>query len=218
MGIFRGNIFGTGGNPFEAAARGEFFVPIGDEDHPPLARRLILIFCAFAVLIGGALFANRMYKDRYVLPERNTGMIGHRIDEVEGVPDMVAYAGVDFDYEVTDFEGIITGCRYTAKENGEALNRVISSLLKRYGSPDEFDKMELSVLDQAELASLGTATWTWNCGKHSEPALEKLDNWGSTVAGYYINPTYLYMDLIVTAGADGEVDILICYEVRHRHT
>lgn len=217
MGIFQGNIFGTGGNPFEAAARGELFVPVGDENHPPLARRIIIIFCALAVLIGGIHFANRMYKDRYVLPERNPGMIGHRIDEVEGVPDVVTYAGVDFAYEVSDFEGIITGCRYTAKVNAEDLSKVISSLLKRYGSPDEFDKMDLSVLTQAELATLGTATWTWNYGKHSESALEKLDSWGSNVAGYYINPTYLYMDLIVTAGANGGVDMEIRYEVRPRY-
>lgn len=218
MGIFRGNIFGTGGNPFEAAARGELFVPIGDEDHPPLARRILIISCAFAVLVGGIFFANRMYKDHYVLPERNTGMIGHRIDQLEGVPETVTYADVDFSYEVADFEGIITGCRYTAKVNAQELEAVVSSLLKRYGNPDEFDKMELSALNQAELAALGTATWTWNYGKHSESALESLDSWGGNVAGYYINPTYLYMDLIVSAGTDGEVDILICYEVRPRYS
>ena len=112
---------------------------------------------------------------------------------------------------------MVTGCQYTAKGNADDLSAVVGHLLERYGSPGDFDKMALSVLTKEDLATLGTATWTWDHGKHPVESLESLDSWGSNVAGYYINPTYLYMDLIVSAGSDGAVDMQICYVVRPRY-
>lgn len=217
MGLFAGNIFGTGENPLVTASKGELFVPIGDEDHPPLARRIIIVFVSLAVLISLVLLLNQKYRQSITLPERNSAMIGYSIRQIEAVPDEVNYAGVDFAYEVSDFEGIITGCRYTASVNTDALSEVIDSLLKRYGEPSDFDKMALSVLTQSDISALGTATWTWDYGKRAVASLEELENWGSNVAGYYINPTYLYMDLELTSCTDGKVDILIRYEVRPRY-
>lgn len=218
MSFWQGNILsGANENPLITAAKGELFVPIGDEDHPPLARRLIIIFCALAVVISAGLFINRQYTKSITLPERNSSIIGYRIDEIEGVPGTVTYAGVEFAYDVIDFEGIISGCAYTAKINADELDEVIDSLLKRYDSPDEFDKIALSELTTEELAALGSATWTWDYGKHPVESLEALDSWGSNVAGYYINPTCLYMDLFVNAAENGEVDIEIRYEVRPRY-
>ena len=130
---------------------------------------------------------------------------------------MAEYADVEFAYDVIDFEGIISGCAYTAKTSAEGLDKVIDSLLKRYDSPDEFDKIALSELTTEELAALGRAAWTRDYGKHPVESLEALDSWGSNVAGYYINPTYLYMDLSVNAAENGEVDIEIRYEVRPRY-
>lgn len=214
MSFWQGNIFSSNENPLVTAAKGELFVPIGDEDHPPLARRMLIGLWVVVVIISVILFANRLYRQSITLPERNSAMIGYSIDDITDVPGAVTYAGVDFAYEITDFEGLITGCRYTAKGSGEEMAEVIDRLVKCYGEPDDSDKMALSVLTEADLATLGVATWTWNYGKHSVRSLEALDSWGSNVAGYYINPTYLYMDLMVTAGADGKVDMEIRYEVR----
>lgn len=217
MSWFAGSITGTNENPLVTASRGELFVPIGVENHPPLARRIIIAFCAFALIVGGILFANRLYNKRITLPELNIAMIGKHIDEIADVPDTVTYAEVDFAYEVTDFEGLVTGCRYTARGNVEDLASVVACLLERYGDPGEFDKMALSVLSEEDVPTLGSATWTWDYGKYQVESLEALDSWGSNVAGYYINPTCLYMDLLVTSGTDGEVDIVIRYEARPRH-
>ena len=217
MGIFQGNILGGGESPWVAASRGEFFVPVGDEDHPPLARWLIIIFCALAVVISAALFVNRLYMQSITLPERSSAMIGDSIDEMDDVPESVTYAGVLFDYDVISFENIISGCSYTAKTNLDEMNAVIDSLFKCYGDPSEFDKIALSKLTKEEIAALGSAAWTWNYGKWPVESLEKLDGWGSNVAGYYINPTYLYMDLSVSTAEDGKVDIEIRYEVRPRY-
>lgn len=217
MGIFSGNIFGTGENPCVSASRGELFVPIGDEEHPPLAKWIIIGFLTVAALISLLLFMNQRYRRSITLPERNRSMIGYSIDKIEGVPETVHYAGVDFAYKVTDFEGIINGCSYTAKMDEDALLTVTDTLLKRYGDPDGSDQMALSALTPEDIPTLGTATWTWDYGKFSVKALEDLDNWGSNVAGYYINPTYLYMDLTVTGGPDGKVDIVIRYEARPRY-
>ena len=218
MSFWQGNILsGANENPLITAAKGELFVPIGDEDHPPLARRLIIIFCALAVVISAGLFINRQYTKSITLPERNSSMIGYRVDEIDGVPETVTYAGVEFAYDVIDFEGIICGCAYTAKTNAEGLDKVVHSLLKRYGSPDEFDKVALSELTKEELAALGSAAWTWDYGKHPVESLEALDSWGSNVAGYYINPTYLYMDLSVNTSDNGEMAVEIRYEVSPRY-
>lgn len=217
MGIFQGNIFGTGENPMVTASRGELFVPIGDEDHPPVARRIIIGFLAIVVVLSVILFANRLYRQSITLPERNGAIIGYSIDDITEIPDTITYAGVDFAYEVTDYEGIIDGCQYTARGNAEELAAVVERLLKRYGEPGEFDKIALSALTKEELATLDTATWSWDYGKRSVKALESLDSWGSNIAGYYINPTYLYMDLIVTSGSENEFNILIRYQVRPRY-
>ena len=218
MSFWQGNIIsGANENPLITAAKGELFVPIGDEEHPPLARWLIIIFFALAVVISIALFINRQYTKSITLPERNSSMIGYRVDEIDGIPKTVTYAGVEFAYEVIDFEGIISGCAYTAHTSVEVLDKVIDSLLKRYGNPDEFDEILLTELTKEELAALDSATWTWNYGKRTVQSLEELDNWGSNVAGYYINPTYLYMDLSVMDAENGEVNIEIRYEVRPRY-
>lgn len=214
MGIFQGNIFGAGENPFVTASRGELFVPIGDEEHPPLARRLIIIFLAVAVLISLGLFINQAYRKSITLPERNSGIIGVQIRDVEDVPDKVAYAGLEFDYEVTDFEGVIDGCQYTATGNPRELSEVIDKMRKCYGEPSVFEGVALSAMTEEKLAALDTATWTWDYGKYEVRSLEDMDNWGGNVAGYRINPTCLFMDLTVSAGKDGEMDIVIRYQAR----
>lgn len=216
MSIFAGSILGTGENPLVTASKGELFVPIGDEDHPPLARRIILSFFALAVLISVALFVNRLYMQSITLPERNVA-VGRGIHEIKDIPQKVTYADVEFTYEVTSFEGIITGCSYTAKMNADALRKVTALLLKCYGEPGDFSEIPLSELTEEGLLALGSATWTWNYGKHPIESLESLDSWGSNVAGYYINPTYLYMDMNATVVEDGEVEIEITYEVRPRY-
>ena len=217
MSEFAGNILGTRENPLVTAARGDLFVPVAADKQPNVIKRILIGGLVLAVVTGAILLANRLYRERITLPELNTGMIGKRVAEIVDVPETVEYADVEFTYEIVDFEGLVTGCQYTAKGNADDLSAVVEHLLERYGSPGDFDKMALSVLTKEDLATLGTATWTWDYGKRKVESLEALDGWGSNVAGYYINPTYLYMDLIVTAGADEEVDILIRYEARTRY-
>ena len=216
MSFWQGNIFNGGANenPLVTAAKGELFVPIGDEDHPPLARWILIGFGLVAAVISVFLYVNRLYSQSITLPERNSSIIGYSIHDVTGVPDTVAYAGLDFAYKVTDFEGIIDGLQYTAKGSVEEVAAVVDSLMKCYGEPDEYDKIALSAVKKEDFVSLGRSTWIWDYGKHSVKSLEKLEAWGSNVAGYEINPTHLYMELIVTAGADGLLDIVICYQVR----
>ena len=217
MGLYAGNIFGTGENPLVTASRGEMFVPIGDEDSPPVARRIIVLACLLVAVISIGLLVNRMYKQSITLPERNSAMIGFDIDQLDAVPETVHYADVDFRYEITAFEGIITGCRYTARVNGQELNSVVDALVKRYGTPDKTTSIPLSELTQEAVSAMDIGTWTWYYGKRSVEALEKLDGWGGNVAGYYINPTYLYMDLSIKAAENGQVDIEIRYEVRPKY-
>lgn len=213
MGMFAGNVFGTGENPVVTAAKGELFVPIGDENHPPLARRIMISFCVFAVVIGAVFFINHLHREHITLPQFNGDMIGKSVAQIGDVPESVRYADVEFCYEVTEFEGLVTGCRYTAQGSVEDLSSVVRTMLERYGEPGDFNKMALSVLTQADAASLDNATWTWVSGESfNAESLEALDNWGSYVAGYYIHPTKLYLDLNVTADTDGELNMVIRYE------
>lgn len=217
MGLYAGNIFGTGENPLVTASRGEMFVPIGDEDSPAVSKWIIVVACLLVAVISIGLLVNRMYKQSITLPERNSAMIGFDIDQLDAVPETVHYAGVDFRYEISNFEGIITGCRYIARGSWQELKPVVDALEKRYGTPDKTTSIPLSELTQEAVSAMDIGTWTWYYGKRSVEALEKLDGWGSNVAGYYINPTHLYMDLSVKAAADGEVDVEIRYEVRPKY-
>lgn len=174
MSEFAGNVTGANENPVVSASKGEYFVPNDTGKSGAALKWLLIAISIIALFIGICLLSSHIDYIRSMPPEieKLSAKLGQPMEAFPWTTKSVKYADVPFDINLVEVEGKLTEATYVS---GVAVGRegvfsVAGRLLGRYGEPDDFSQMALTVLTEEDLQSLHSAavpealrelTWTW---------------------------------------------------------